>query len=124
MHADAWITISLCVVSFYLLAISRVKFSWTQVNVITGAVALVPWLHLYFGLIKSLGNAGIVSAYLLGFLLAQLFSANSEAQNRYKLLDSLFIGIGFAALISIGLQLQQWLQLDNCCWMGMAAKYL
>ena len=49
---------------------------------------------------------------LLGLLLALITGARWEASHPGQLADGLFLAIGTAALLSVGLQLNQWLGLD------------
>ena len=83
---------------------------------ITLLVALligIPWLQYGFGLIPQSGIAWISSAYLLGLFLAMLVGARWESSSPGQLGDGLFLAIGIAAILSVGLQLQQWLQIDG-----------
>ena len=113
MHSDAWISASFIIFSFYCLTKYKSIFDWSLISVITSITALLPWINLNMDLPQIHGNSGIVSAYLLGFLLAQLVGAYSETRSPRQLLDSLFIAIVLATFISVGLQLQQWLQTES-----------
>ena len=73
----------------------------------------VPGLQTLFGLIPLTGVAWISSAYMAGFCLALVIGAHWEANQANQLGDGLFLAIGIAALVSVGLQLQQWLQIDG-----------
>ena len=86
---------------------------WGTLTATTAFVALLPWIHLYQGVVVTSGHAGVSSAYIMGFLLAQLIAGRSESSNPHQLLDSLFLAFGLASLISVGLQLQQWFQIDH-----------
>jgi len=73
----------------------------------------IPGLQTLFGLIPLTGVAWISSAYMAGFFLALVIGAQWEANQANQLGDGLFLAIGIAALVSVGLQLQQWLQIEG-----------
>ena len=74
---------------------------------------VIPGLQTFFGLIPLTGVAWISSAYMAGFCLALVIGAQWEANQANQLGDGLFLAIGIAALLSVGLQLQQWLQIEG-----------
>lgn len=74
---------------------------------------MIPGLQTLFGLIALPGVAWICTAYITGFCFALLLGAQWESNQPGQLGDGLFLAIGIAALVSVGLQLQQWLQIDG-----------
>ena len=80
--------------------------------VLVGILAFVPLVQLYFGLVLLSGTAWISTAFLIGFLIALLAGAHWEASSPSQWADGLFFAIGISALVSVGLQLNQWLQLE------------
>ncbi|HVR53931.1 MAG TPA: Wzy polymerase domain-containing protein [Pseudorhodoferax sp.] len=62
-------------------------------------------------MIDFLGQGIIVSAYLLGLLLAALTGSRWEQGYPDQVMNGLFIAIGIAAIFSVNLQLQTWLNL-------------
>lgn len=112
-HSDVWIAAVL------LLAFASVI--WRSIGAMslhrmTLAVALligVPGLQYGLGLIHQPGVAWISSVYLLGLFLTLLMGARWEVSNPGQLGDALFLAIGIAAIGLVGLQLQQWLQVDG-----------
>lgn len=92
---------------------SRGPVAWHPITLLVALLCVVPWLQYGLGLVTMAGTAWITSAYLLGLLLTLLMGARWEANSPGQLADGLFLAIGVAALLSVGLQLQQWLQLDG-----------
>ena len=111
-HMDAWIAVA------FLLIAARVSFrpsgslACYGLSALVGVIVLVPWLQYGIGLVTSPGIAWINTAYLVGFLLALLVGSRWEAASPGQLMDGLFLAIGIAAVLSVGLQLNQWLLLD------------
>jgi O-antigen ligase len=112
-HVDTWTSISL------LMAAAVVIWRPAKPVPIHGfalfwvILLLIPGLQTLFGLIALTGVAWITTAYIAGFCLALLVGAQWESHQAGQLGDGLFLAIGIAALVSVGLQLQQWLQIDG-----------
>lgn len=83
-----------------------------DVTLVTAVLVSVPLVQYSFGLVMFSGTAWIVSCYLIGFLLALVTGARWESRSPGQVADGLFLAIGIAALLSVGLQLHQWLALD------------
>jgi hypothetical protein len=109
---DAWAAIVLLLVAATVIVRVREEVLWHDISILTFFLIFIPWLQYSFGLIELAGTAWISTAYLAGFLLALLIGARWESVNPGQLADTLFLSIGIAALLSVGLQLQQWLRLD------------
>ncbi|MGC3984723.1 MAG: Wzy polymerase domain-containing protein [Pseudorhodoferax sp.] len=75
-------------------------------------VAAVPWMQYAAGQLQFVGIAWVGSAYVLGFALAVLVGQRWEEHAPGQLGDGLFAALLIAALLSVGLQLHQWLGLD------------
>ena len=110
---DAWIAAGGLVAATVLTFRAPARVAWHVVALVTGALAALPLLQHALGLVASSGNAWLSTAYLLGFLLALLTGARWEAERAGALADYLFLAIGIAALVSVGLQLHQWLMLER-----------
>lgn len=76
------------------------------------ALSAIPWLQYAGGMVPLAGPAWMAFAYLVGLGLAILVGQRWESDSPAQLGDGLFMAIGFAAVMSVGLQLHQWLQLD------------
>lgn len=112
-HLDAWMACVMLTTAAWLQIKVRVPVPWTGLPALVAVVSVVPVLQYAAGLVVQAGNAWVSSAYLLGFLLAWLGGARWEAGARGQLGDGLFLAIGLAAFVSVGLALHQWLLLDR-----------
>ena len=112
-HSDAWVALTLSLGSAAVIWRSREPMMWHRITLLVALLLCVPWLQYAFGMMPVIGNAWISSAYLLGLLLAMLIGARWELSSPGQLGDGLFLAIGIAAILSVSLQLQQWLQLDR-----------
>lgn len=111
-HMDAWMAIVLSLAAGAVFLRTDGPVVWHGIAVLAAVLVFVPGLQYAFGLIASPGTAWISSIYLLGFFLALILGARWEGASRGQLADGLFLAIGVAAIVSVGLQLHQWLSLD------------
>jgi len=111
-HMDAWLSMVLLLASAVVIWRSTGPVVWHSMAVIAAALAFVPGLQYAFGLIMFSGTAWVATAYLMGFWLALLTGSRWELASPGQLADGLFLAIGVAALVSVGLQFHQWLGLD------------
>lgn len=84
---------------------------WQPLTLLMALLALVPGLQYGLGMLMFAGTAWVNTAYVTGFLLTLLVGARWESASPGQVADSLFLAIGMAALLSVGLQLHQWLAL-------------
>ena len=112
-HSDAWVAAVLLLAAVAVVLRSRGPMVWHGITVLVALLICIPWLQYGFGLVLQPGVAWISCAYLLGLLLALLIGSRWESHSPGQLADGLFLAIGIAAVLSVGLQLQQWLQLDG-----------
>lgn len=112
-HADAWVAISLLLASVAVILRSRGPLFIHQMPMVAALLICIVWLQYGFGLVPQAGLAWIGSSYLFGFLLALLIGARWETGCPGQMGDGLFLAIGIAAILSVGLQLRQWFQLDG-----------
>lgn len=112
-HTDTWVAVICSIAS--LAAILRVRgpMMWHRITVLAALLPCIVWIQYVFGIVPTIGNAWISTAYLLGLLLTLLTGARWEANNPGQFIDALFLAIGLAALLSVGLQLHTWLGLDG-----------
>ena len=111
VHADTWIAIVSSVASLAVIFLYRKPMVWHRITLLAALVLCIPWLQVAAGVVPVTGVAWISTAYVLGLLLALLTGAHWERFKPGQLADGLFLAIGIAAIISVGIQLQQWLQL-------------
>jgi len=112
LHMDAWMAIVSSLAAVAVIVRSRGPVEWHGITVLAASLVFILGLQYGFGLILSPGTAWVNSAYLLGFSLALLTGARWESSSPGQLADGLFLAIGIAALLSVGLQLHQWLGLN------------
>jgi len=112
-HLDAWASISLITAAVVVIWRSKTLTPIHWLPLFWVILMGIPGLQTLFGLIPLTGVAWISSAYMVGFCLALVIGAQWEANQANQLGDGLFLAIGIAALVSVGLQLQQWLQIEG-----------
>lgn len=109
-HSDAWIGAVLGVVSAVVIAQAGQP---KECHGLTGVVAILaplPLLQYCLGFFPFAGQAWVAVAYILAFLLALMVGAQWQEWQPTWMGDILFSAIGIAAITSVALQLQQWLQ--------------
>ncbi|MBU1365468.1 MAG: O-antigen ligase C-terminal domain-containing protein [Gammaproteobacteria bacterium] len=111
-YSDALAALVLWVVSLVVLARRGKTVSVPVLFLWCFAVALLPWLQFGTGEIYFFGTAWIHSLYLLGFAVAVLVGYDWERTAEGECLDFLFLAIVMAAILSVAMQLIQWMALD------------
>lgn len=111
-HMDAWVSILMLVASAVVLLVSAGPVRVFGSALVIFLLAMVPGIQYGMSLVTSVGNAWLSSAYLLGLSLAIVTGARWESIRPLQLMDCLFLAIGIAAIVSVGLQLHQWLAMD------------
>jgi Virulence factor membrane-bound polymerase, C-terminal/Protein glycosylation ligase/O-Antigen ligase len=120
--ADFWIAVIAIIGGIALVIKAWHKaIIWHTLPCIAGILVLFPWLQFGTGLLPYAGQAWVSSVYLLGFLLALLVGACWEQSNPLQLAHGLFVAIGIAAVLSVGLQLFTWLGLAEDGSLGIWA---
>lgn len=113
-HSDAWLSSVMAgwILLLYFFVRPRV-LSLTSFHVFLLIVALLPFLQYSVGVLPLVGDAWIVSLYLLGAFSASVagtYWAKSDAESP---VDFLFLAIILAGVISVGLQIYQWLGMTH-----------
>lgn len=111
-YFDAWIAYGLAVAAVVILIRSRKPIAIHPLTLVFGCVLLIPFSQYWLGLLPFSGQAWLGSAYLIGFLVALGFGAHWESVSPGQVIDALFIAIGVAAIVSVGMQLYQWFGLS------------
>lgn len=111
-HADAWVAFVLLCAGWIVIAKTWKVTSVYGFTALVAFVALTPFIQFVAGMHAFAGPPWIVTAYLSGFLLALLIGARWERASPGEMADGLFLAIGIAAVVSVGLQLHQWLSLN------------
>ncbi len=112
-HIDAYIATCLLLGASATVIRSSKPVEWHGITLVATMLIFVPGLQYLFGLVMLAGTAWIATAYLFAFVVALLIGAHWESASSNQLVDGLFLAIGIAAIISVGLQLHQWLDLDS-----------
>lgn len=110
-HSDAWIALNLIIISLIIFVRAKQVFELNVAVLVLGTIALVPLLQYAMGLLAFAGQAWIATAYLLGFFLAFLIGQQWQGWRPLWMGDIIFSAIGIAALLSVALQLFQWVGL-------------
>jgi len=111
-HMDAWMAIVLALTTAVVLARSANSVAIHELTLLAGMLVAVPGIQYGLGLVMLVGTAWTSTAYLLGFFIALLTGAHWESSTPGQVADYIFLAIGIACLLSVGLQLHQWLALD------------
>jgi hypothetical protein len=111
-HMDAWAAAVLLPMAVAVLWRTRDDERLSVLAMGVLGLSFVPWIQYAGGMFSLAGPAWMAFAYLVGLSLAILVGQRWEACSPAQLGDGLFMAIGVAAFLSVGLQLHQWLQLD------------
>ncbi len=111
-HGDAWAAIVLACVGLLVLWHVKCTVMWHWVTIPAALLSVIPLGQYVTGLVPVFGIAWINSAYLFGFLLALLVGAAWEKAEPAQCGDFLFLAVGLASVVSVGLQLHQLFDLD------------
>ncbi len=113
-HADAWMAVvGLAGGGAIVVCLWRTPVPWHASELVVVACLWIIACQFLSGQIQSAGHVTINAAYLMGLLLTmQVGAAGAISGNGRKTLDVLLLAILLAAVLSVMIQLHQWLQLD------------
>ena len=111
-HMDAWAAAMYLLIAAAVLWRTREQLRASASGIVVLGLLVTPWLQFAAGTITSAGTAWMPFSYLLGFALSIFVGQRWEQRSLGQVGDGLFMAIGIAAMVSVGLQLHQWLQLD------------
>lgn len=120
---DAWVGAAMALAATAIVFRSSRPISWHGIALITALLALLPALQCGFGLVLWSGSAWVSCTYVLGFLLTLLTGAEWERNSPGRWADALFLAIGVTGLLSVGLQLDQWLVLEALDGLSMGKTH-
>lgn len=109
---DAWLA-SIFLFAGWIVLPRASRITVSSLPLLTVALATITLLQWYFGLIPFDGAAWMSAAYLVGFLAAFLLGQQWEMHKSGQAVETLFLAIVIAAFVSVGMQLHQWLNLDE-----------
>lgn len=96
-----------------VLARSRTALEWNLVTLVLLPLTGMPLLQWAFGQIDFAGQAWMSFSYALGMLLAVLTGQAWERARPGQCTTALFLSIGLACVVSVGLQMWTWLGLNG-----------
>lgn len=108
-HSDFLAAISISILAALVLIEGRSKLNIEGLQYLILLLLPIPFVHFYFGMVPFSGVAWISSAYIFAFFLALLMGGEWGRRNFVQLGDCIFSAVLIAAIISVGLQMQQWL---------------
>lgn len=112
-HGDAWSAFILMIVSILVFCKNKFQFSWLTASIVMLLISFIPLFQYVTGLTEIFGVAWINFVYVLGFTLALLTGATWEKHTTNQVGDFIFLSVGTASVVSIGLQLHQLFRLDS-----------
>jgi O-antigen ligase len=110
-HTDAWLAVALALLSVLVWWRCPGRVVWHSLTVVAAFLILIPPIQHWTGILPFAGQAWIGSAYVAGLLVAMLTGAQWERSRPGQVADALFCAIGFAAIVSVGIALYQWLDM-------------
>jgi O-antigen ligase len=117
--ADAWSAAIMLLAAFAVVLRVRSQTRWHVISAWVAVLVFVPLVQQWFGLLPYVGQAWISTAYLLGFLIALLIGLSWESASPMQPANGLFLAIGIASFLSVGLQLYGWLALSDDGGLGV-----
>ncbi|MBB4222583.1 PglL family O-oligosaccharyltransferase [Variovorax guangxiensis] len=109
-HSDAWVAATLVVIGLVVVGRAKQVVVWHGLVLVVAILLPVPFVQHAFGLLPFAGQAWTASAYIAGFLLSLMVGQRWQGWRPLWMGDILFSAIGMAAVISVALQFQQWLE--------------
>lgn len=115
-HSEIWAAFILLVVSLGVLARGKEDVIWTWPALFILAACFIPWAQLGAGEIYFSGTAWIHSVVLFGLFIAFFVGYQWERIRKNQCIDFLFLAIGIASVVSVCLQIYQWLGFEGGTW--------
>lgn len=114
--SDAWVSALVLIAAAAVLGMRKV-LAVHRLALLTLLVSVIPWLQYATGMLPSIGFAWIYFLFVLAFAMAQIIGAQAEKIAPGALSNALFFAVGLAALVSVGLQIYQWLEGSHLGWL-------
>jgi Virulence factor membrane-bound polymerase, C-terminal/O-Antigen ligase len=111
-HSDAWVALMTCIPAVFILVGRKFEIDWHWLPIAAGTLAIMPMLQHAQGVVPLFGIAWVNSVYLIGFTLALLTGAAWEQECAHECADYLFLALGIASFVSVGLQIHQFFVLE------------
>ncbi len=110
-HAEAWSAVAIAVPGIWIAWRARHRTGVYASTLMVALAATGCFLQYVFGLIHFLGTFWISASYLVGFLLTLQLGELWEREARSQCLDYLAISLVLASLLSLPIELIQWLNI-------------
>jgi O-antigen ligase len=123
-YSEAWAACAALVVGFWVSNLTprdRVNFNYAVVDPTTLVLLLlasIPLLQGALGLLTYGHEAGLQSAYVTAFAITVMGARRAQSLSPWRLIEAAWSGLVIASVLSVGVALCQWLQID--AW-GMLA---
>lgn len=112
-HADAAMAMACALLAAGLVVHAPGPWPTTPVALCVVALSIVPAAQFRIGQIPYLADAWLALAYLLAFAMAIMVGMRFESLGPDRLVRALMGSFGLAAIVSLGLAANQWLQLEQ-----------
>jgi hypothetical protein len=111
-HFDVWIASWLALAAGVVVFRTLGPVDFHRLALVCVCLMGVPFFQYWFGLLPFVGQAWLGAAFLMGLLVSLILGAHWESSSPSQAVDGLFLAIGTAAVVSVGLQLYQWFGLS------------
>jgi O-antigen ligase len=112
-HSESWVALVFGLGTAGIILRSPASATWHWTSILVAGLVPVPLIQYAFNMLPFAGQAWVSTTYLLGLLLALLIGARWESVSPGQVAGGLFFAIGAASVLSVGLQLYQWLGLEG-----------
>jgi O-antigen ligase len=112
-YQEAGVAVVLLAVAAWAALGSSAAWGVTRLSLGIAALAAVPLMQAIGGLLAYPQEGVVAAFYVAGFLLAVLTGSRLEAAAPGRLADALFASFVMVGIASVGMQLYQWLELDQ-----------
>lgn len=108
-HSDAWSAGVFLLVCFVVFLRTEGQSRWPHLSGIILVLLPLPLIQHWGGLMPFASDVWMVSAYLMAMLLAIQLGSQWEAGCPDQAMDGIALGIGAAGVVSVAIQVAQWL---------------
>lgn len=109
---DAW-SATLALIASWVVLLKESKTRVFMLPMLVAILAVVSFLQGIMGLVLYSGTAWIGVLYFSGLSITYTVGQECERKKTFQVIDIFFVAVVIAAFISVGIQLHQWLGLDE-----------
>lgn len=121
-HSEAFASFVLVVAAVGVFFRVKGKTAWIWPSLFLFAICLIPWVQLLTGEIFFFGTAWIHSVFLFGLFISFVTGYQWEGIRKNQCADFIFMAIGLASIISVSIQLYQWLGYESNLWISNSMR--